>query len=93
MWFPFPIRRNIIFTFVWIYELSTGLSDKTPSSKGKGSFVLKEEYFTYFAIGLEKTLEWLEEYDLSVEFTLHEVFIWETVNKKDLVVVSECYKE
>ena len=53
----------------------TGPLDSAPSSKGRGSSVSKEEYFTSPAIGLEKTLEWLEEYDLSLEFTLHEVFI------------------
>ena len=49
--------------------------NKTPSSKGKGYSVLKEEYFISAATDLEKTLEWFEEYDLSLEFTLHEVFI------------------
>ena len=53
----------------------TGPLDSAPSSKGKESSVLKEEYFTSPAIGLEKTLEWLEKYDLSLEFALHEVFI------------------
>ena len=53
----------------------TGRVDSAPSSKRRGSSVLKEEYFTSPAIVLEKTIEWLEEYDLSLEFTLHEVFI------------------
>ena len=64
-----------------------------PSSKRRGSSVLKAEYFTSPAIVLEKTLEWLEEYDLSLAFTLHEVFIGETVDKKHLLVVSEYDKE
>ena len=51
----------------------TGPLDRAPSSNGRGSSVLKEEYFTSSVIGLEKSLEWLEEYDLSFEFTLHEV--------------------
>ena len=47
---------------------------------------------------LEKSLEWFDlydlyEHDLSLEFTLHEVFIWETVDKKDLLMVSEHDKE
>ena len=65
--------------------------DKIPSSRGRGSSILKEECFITFVIGLglEKTLEELEEYDLSLEITLHEVFIWETVDKKDLLAVSE----
>ena len=76
-----------------MHELSTGPSDKTPSSKGRGSSVLKEECFTSFAIGSEKTIEYIEEYDLSLEYTLHEVFIWETVYKKDLLVVYEHDKQ
>ena len=50
--------------------------------RGGGSSILKEEYFISFAIGLENTLQYYEEYDLSLKFTLHEVFIWETVDKK-----------
>ena len=42
---------------------------------------------------MEKTLEWLEEYDFLLEFILHEVFISETVDKTDLLVVSEYDKE
>ena len=38
-------------------------------------------------------LEWLEEYDLSLHFTLQEVLIWETVDRKDLLVVSEYDKK
>ena len=49
--------------------------DETPSSKGKESSFLKEEYFTSVAIGLEKTLQYLEEFDFSLRITLHEVFI------------------
>ena len=62
---------------------------KKLSSKVQGSSVLKEEYFTSALIVLEKTLEWLEEYDLSLEFTLHEAFIWETADKKDLCEMAE----
>ena len=67
--------------------------DETPSSKGKESSFLKEEYFTSVAIGLEKILQYLEEFDFSLRVTLHEVFIWETVDKKHLLVVSEYDKE
>ena len=49
--------------------------DETPSSKGKESSFLKEECFTSVAIGLEKTLQYLEEFDFSLRVTLHEVFI------------------
>ena len=69
---------------MWIHELCTGPSDKAPSSKGRESSV---------ATDLEKTLEYLEEYDLLLEFTLHEVFVWKFVDKKDLLVVSENDKE
>ena len=64
MWCLFPICSNIIFTFVNTRAI-TGPLDRAPSSKGRGSSVLKE-YFTSAAIGLEKTLEWLEEFDLSI---------------------------
>ena len=39
-----------------IHGLCTGPWDKAPSSKGSGSSVLKEQYFTSAAINLEKTL-------------------------------------
>ena len=55
--------------------ISTCTLDDTPSSKGRGSSFLKEEYLISVAIGLEKSLGYLEEYDLSLEFTLPEVFI------------------
>ena len=38
---------------------------KKPSSKGRRFSVLKERYFVYAATVLEKTLEQLQEYDLS----------------------------
>ena len=35
----------------------------------------------------------LEEDDLSLELILHEVFIWETVDEKDVLLVSDYDKE
>ena len=61
--------------------------------QGRRISVLKEEYFTSVVIGLEKTLEQLEEYDLLLDFTLLEVFIFEAVDKKYLLVVYEYDKE
>ena len=78
---------------MWIHELCTGPSDKAPSSQGRESSVLKEQYFKSVATDLKKTLEYLEEYDLLLKFTLHEVFVWKLVDKKDLLVVSENDKE
>ena len=46
-----------------------------------------------YLIGLENTLEWLEGYDLSLEFTLHKTFIREAVNKKNLSEISEYDKK
>ena len=53
----------------------------------------REGYFTYDVICLEKIPACLEEHDLSLEFTFHEVFIWETVDKEDLLEVPEYDKE
>ena len=72
-----------------MHELWTDALNKTPSSKGRGSLVLKEESFTSATIGLENTLEWLEEYDLPFEFTLHEMFATGTVGKAHLLAISK----
>ena len=73
-----------------MYELCTDPLNKTPYSKGRGSLVLKEEYFTSASIGLENTLEWPEEYDLPFEFTLHEVFVTHllAMSKNDVELIT-----
>ena len=61
--------------------------------EGRISSSLKEEHFTYDVLCLEKILVCLEKHDLSLEFTFHEVVIWKTVDKEDLLEVSEYGKE